>query len=68
MRTCKNMTDLTVENHGSIFLLRPLTVAASTWLVEHVAWETEFGDAIVVEPRYVRAIVEGALDAGLVVR
>ena len=28
----KDVVDFTVENHGSIFLLRPLTSAAQTWV------------------------------------
>jgi hypothetical protein len=60
--------DIQVENHGSLFLLRPVSAEGREWLDEHVAWEQSFGDAIVVEPRYVRDIVQGAIDDGLEVR
>ncbi len=49
--------DFLVENHGSIFLLRPRTPRArQTW-----------GDATIVEHRYIRDVVAGARTAGLVV-
>ncbi|MGC1965360.1 MAG: hypothetical protein WA673_02805 [Candidatus Acidiferrales bacterium] len=64
--------DFTLENHGSLFLLRPLNLAAKDWMSEHLPIddaETQFwGDAIVIHPRYVAAIVEGILEDGLVVR
>ncbi len=60
--------DVTVENHGSIVLLRPITSNARAWIDENVAWEQSFGNAIVVEPRYVGDIVIGLIEAGFVVR
>jgi len=51
--------DFRVENHGSIVLLRPLTDSAETWVEDFVAYQQTFGDAIVVEHRYIAAIVEG---------
>lgn len=69
--------DFEVENHGSIWLFRPLTDAAREWTDEHVprhharggdtAVQTWAG-AVVVEHRYIGAIVQGAADAGLRVR
>lgn len=55
----------TVENHGSLFLVRPLTDDVEAWLGEHTdgMW---FGRALVVEPRYVMDIVEGLLAEGFV--
>jgi hypothetical protein len=47
--------DFRLENHGSLFLLRPLNSAAKDWMGEHLPMdnpETQFwGDAIVIEPR-----------------
>lgn len=62
--------DLRVENHGSVFLLRPLTDAGRTWIEEHVQYESwqMFGGAISMEPRYAAAIVEGAQNDGLNVK
>jgi len=64
--------DFTLENHGSLFLLRPLNSSAKEWMQEHLPVdnpETQFwGDAIVVEPRYVAPIVDGIVGDGLVLR
>jgi hypothetical protein len=63
------MSDFQIENHGSIVLLRPLTDAARAWADEHLdSGETQhFGGAVVIEPRYVGAILEGLSDDGLTV-
>jgi hypothetical protein len=62
--------DILVENHGSIFLLRPATPAGQSWLQENVIGEGTqlFGNAVVCEPRYVADIVFGARGEGLVIR
>jgi len=62
--------DICVENHGSIFLLRPVSSAGQSWLQENVIGEETqiFGNAVVCEPRYVADIVFGARGEGLVVR
>jgi hypothetical protein len=61
--------DLIFENHGSLFLIRPVSPAGQNWLDENVgdAETLTFGGAIVCEPRYVEAIIRGASAAGLVV-
>ena len=64
--------DFKLENHGSLFLLRPLSTAAKDWMGEHLPVddpETQFwGSAIVIEPRYLGPIVDGILADGLVLR
>jgi hypothetical protein len=41
------MPDFVVENHGSIFLLQPLTPAANSWIEEHLPEDhMTFGGAI----------------------
>jgi hypothetical protein len=62
--------DIFVENHGSIFLLRPNSSVGHSWLQENViSEETQlFGYAVVCEPRYVADIVFGTRGEGLVVR
>lgn len=60
--------DLRVSNFGSITLLKPLTPAANEWIDEHVDHDPDqrwFGGALVVEPRYLRDLVAGALRDGL---
>jgi hypothetical protein len=62
--------DVLVENHGSIFLLRPISLVGQAWLHENVIGEETqiFGNAIVCEPRYVIDIVLGARAEGVVIR
>jgi len=62
--------DILVENHNSVFLLRPVSPVGRTWLEENVIGEETqlFGNAVVCEPRYVADIVFGARGQGLVVR
>jgi hypothetical protein len=67
-----NTPDFEVSNCGSLFLLHPLNSTAKVWMQEHLpvdSPETQFwGDAIVIEPRYVAPIVDGILADGLVLR
>ena len=64
--------DFKLENHGSLFLLQPLTSPAKEWMNQNLpvdSPETQFWtDAIVIEPRYVPAIVDGIVGDGLVLR
>jgi hypothetical protein len=60
--------DASVENHGSITLVRPLTGAAKTWLEENVQEDAQYlGSALAVEPRYVDDLVAGMTGDGLTV-
>jgi hypothetical protein len=62
--------DFQVENHGSIMLVRPLSRAASDWLELHTDPDSSqyWGDALVVEPRYLGDLVAGMQGDGLEVR
>jgi hypothetical protein len=61
--------DFFVENHGSIFLLRPVTPPARAWVSEHIPEDAQFfGEAVCVEHRYVADIVAGIRECGLEVR
>jgi hypothetical protein len=58
--------DFSIEDHGSIILLRPLSDAGREWIEEHVSTERQtFGDAIVVERRYITDLIEGISADGL---
>jgi len=60
--------DLRVENHGSLYLLRPISAPGREWLDANIQSDAlTFGDAVVCEPRYVRDIVLGAQADGLAV-
>ena len=61
--------DFVVENHGSIFLLQPLTPAANAWIKEYLPEDRmTFAGAVVVEHRYILNIVRGAIADGLVIK
>jgi hypothetical protein len=59
--------DVLVENHGTIFLFRPITDTAEAWLREHTAGEW-FGGALVVEHRYAGDLAEGLQEEGFAIR
>ena len=62
--------DFLCENHGSIFLLKPLTPSATSWIEEHIGQDNGFQPylpAVVVEHRYIADIVEGIQNDGLAV-
>ena len=60
--------DFRCENHGSLFLLYPLTQFAESWIEQHLPPDAQtFGKAIVVEPRYIWAILDGIQNDGLTV-
>jgi hypothetical protein len=61
-------SDFMCENHGSIFLLRPISPAAFLWIHENLPPDRQmFGNAVVVEHRCIWAILDGIQEAGLVV-
>jgi len=61
--------DFICENHGSIFLLRPLSQSAQSWIEEHLPSDAQwFGNGVVVEHRFIWAILEGIQNDGLAVR
>jgi hypothetical protein len=68
----QTVPDFALANHGSLFLLRPLNASAKTWMNEHLPMDSEetqfWGEAIVIEPRYVSPIVDGIIADGLVLR
>ena len=47
-----DLIDFAVENHGSIYLVRPLTEAAQEHADEVYAEAMTFGGAVAVEHRY----------------
>jgi hypothetical protein len=60
--------DFRVENHGSIYLLRPLTARARAWVENNLPEDAPaFGNAVAVEHRYIADIVTGAINDGLTV-
>ncbi len=65
----ETQTDFEVQNHGSIFLLCPLTDEARKWIEESLPGDIQwFGDNVAVEHRYIRDIVEDIEIDGLTVQ
>jgi hypothetical protein len=61
--------DFRCENHGSIFLLCPLSRPARSWIEENLPSDAQwFGNGVVVEHRYIWAILEGIQNDGLAVQ
>ncbi len=51
---------VSIEDHGSIVLVRPFDKAAREWLTANTSEEAQwFGSALVVEPRYLQALIDG---------
>jgi len=60
--------DFFLECHGSIYLLRPTTPSAFDWISENLPSDAlRFGDAVVIEWRYVSPILIGLQSDGLAV-
>jgi hypothetical protein len=63
------LSDLTVQNEGSLYLLRPVSDAGREWIGEYIPDGAQrWRDAVAVEHRYIEAIVCGAAADGMVVR
>jgi hypothetical protein len=62
--------DFSIENHGSILLLRPHSAGAKTWVEENIGQDNgyqPYWPTAVIEPPYVGAIVDGITTDGLVI-
>jgi hypothetical protein len=60
--------DFICQNHGSLFLLIPRSAPAKFWVEHNLPSDRmTFGDAVVIEPRYVWAILVGLQEDGLTV-
>ena len=65
-----NTNDFLIENHGSIFLLRPVTDAGRDWVDEHIGADNgyqPYWPTVVVEHRFISDIVAGIQNDGLAV-
>ncbi len=71
VRTPQVQVDFLVENHGSIFLLKPRTPSATSWVELHIGSENgyqPYWPTVVVEHRYIDDIVAGIESDGLAVQ
>lgn len=63
-------TDFTVQNEGSIILLHPDTEPAIRWVEDNIGQANgyqPYWPTVVIEPRYVRDIIEGIQAEGLTI-
>jgi hypothetical protein len=63
--------DFTIENHGSVVIIRPNTPAGINWANEHIGAGNGFQPywpAMLFEPRYVDQVIGGIQAEGLTVR
>ena len=51
--------DFSFEDHGELWLLRPMNHIARTYLLDHLGEITWLDGAVAVEPRYVAALTAG---------
>ena len=61
------MSDITINNQGTIVLITPVTNAGQVWMwsnVESESWQW-VGPSLAVDQRYADAIAEGAMGDGL---
>lgn len=58
--------DVSVENHGTIFLFVPHSQAAKEWIESHISEPSYFGMGLVVETRYATELAEGMIGDGLI--
>lgn len=61
------MFDFEVQNHGTIYLLRPQTDAANEWVESNIPDDAQRLGGIAVEHRLIRGIVTGIIADGLTV-
>lgn len=58
--------DFTLNDHGSIFILTPLSETANSWCDEYLPDDAQrWGAGYVVEPRYIEPIVSGIVADGM---
>lgn len=61
--------DALISGHGSIYLVRPLSEAATDWINENVQEDSHwFGHSLAVEHRYILDLIDGMQTAGLNLR
>ena len=59
--------DISIEDHGTLFLFRMNTPAAAEWVSQNVQEDAQFfGDALAVEHRYAQDLAAGMQADGLV--
>jgi carotenoid cleavage dioxygenase-like enzyme len=64
--------DFAVSNHGSIFLLKPITNAAIKWVERCIGadngYQPYYPAAVILEPRFMDEVITSIRKLGLVAR
>jgi hypothetical protein len=63
--------DILIANHGSVVILKPVSNQGALWLESNIGQDSGYQPmwpSVLVESRYVQAVLEGAISDGLVVR
>jgi len=69
-KAAKNLTDIQIQNQGSLILLKPTSECGAAWLEENIGQDNGYQPlwpTVLVEPRYASAVIQGATAEGLVV-
>jgi hypothetical protein len=62
------MCDFQVQNHGTVYMLVPVSLAALEWVEEHTPADAmRLGRSVAVEHRFIEDIVDGIEGDGLAV-
>lgn len=62
----KVQTDFIIDNQRSVFAVRPVSRAAKAWIEDNVGGDVPtFGNSVVVEHRFIEALVDGFTGDGL---
>lgn len=61
--------DITVDDHGTIFMFTPITTLAQEWVRDHLSLEgwQWLGASFAVDHRFARPLAEGMAEDGLLV-
>lgn len=65
--TQKAAPDFLIENHGSLFFLRPLSQSAREWIEENISQTDSFQPywpTVVIEHRFIEHIIHGLIEEG----
>lgn len=61
--------DFTLSDHGSVTILTALSSEGADWIDENLPDDVQmWGNGVVIEPRFVEAILDGLMTDGLTVR
>jgi hypothetical protein len=69
--TQKAAPDFLIENHGTLFFLRPLSQSAREWIEENISQTDSFqppGPTVLIDYRYISDIIRGLVEEGWMIQ